>query len=275
MASTAVSTDWVQLQVLVTVKAYPTVSTKYGEAICVAGIRLDTPSPEWVRLFPVRYRDLPPEKQFKKYEVITVQAQQHSTDKRVETWRPNVDSIERGAVVPAGGPWLARRKFVEPLLGPTMCQLHRGRKGGAPGPSLGLVRPSKIRSIRVERESEWSPGQLGTVGQGSLLTTKAELVKPEYAFSYSYLCEEPDCKGHEQKIVDWELGETCRSWRFQGDALVEAIKGKWLDEMCSESREPLFFVGDQHTRPGQFLVLGTFWPERRPDENQLSFELAA
>jgi len=31
---------------MVTVKAYPTVSTKYGEAICVAGVPLDTPWPE-------------------------------------------------------------------------------------------------------------------------------------------------------------------------------------------------------------------------------------
>ena len=55
---------------------------------------------------------------------------------------------------------------------------------------------------------------------------------------------------------------------------MEAIKGKWLDEMCGEKREPFFFVGDMHRCPGQFLVLGTFWSERRPDENQLTFVLA-
>jgi hypothetical protein len=275
LRTASASPEWIRLRVLVTVKAYPSISTKYGEAICVAGIRLDSPVPEWVRLFPVRYRDLPLEKQFKKYEAITVEAQKHSTDQRGETWRPNVDSIERGDVVPAGGPWLARRRLVEPLIGPSMCQLHRGRKGGGAGASLGLVRPGRVRGIRVTRESDWSAGQLGTVGQGSLLTTKTELVKPAYAFSYSYFCEEPGCKGHIQKIVDWELGETCRSWSFQNDALVEAIKHKWHHEMCAETREPMFFVGDQHRYPGQFLVLGTFWPERRPDENQLSFNLAA
>ena len=178
MTTASANSEWVRLRVLVTVKAYPSISTKYGEAICIAGIRLDTPTPAWVRLFPVRYRDLPVEKQFKKYEAITVEAQKHSTDQRAETWRPNVDSIERGDVVPAGGPWLARRRLVEPLIGPTMCQLHRGRKGGGAGGSLGLVRPARVRGIRVTRESDWSAGQLGTVGQGSLLTTKTELVKP-------------------------------------------------------------------------------------------------
>jgi hypothetical protein len=267
--------EWVEMEVLVTVKAYPSVSTKYGEAICVAGIRLDTSQPEWVRLFPIRFRDMPTKKRFRKYQVITLRACKHSTDRRAETWRPDLDSVQCGEFVPAGGAWLARRRYVERLLGPTMCELNRGRKGGAAGPSLGLVHPSRLRGIRVTLESEWSASQQGTVGQGSLLTTKAELVKPGHAFSYSYFCEEGGCKGHVQKIVDWELGEAYRSWPEQGDALIEAIERKWLDDMCGAKREAFFFVGDQHNRPGQFLVLGTFYPEHFPNENQLSFFVAA
>jgi hypothetical protein len=273
--STATAGEWVQMRVLITVKAYPSISTKYGEAVCAAGVRLDTPTPEWVRLFPVRFRDLARDKRFTKYQVIALRAQKHSTDRRLESWRPDVESIQCGEIVPAGGPWLARRRYVQSLLGPTMCALHRGRKGGGDGASLGLIRPARVRAVRVTLESEWSAGQLGTVGQGSLLTSKAELVKPGHAFSYSYICEEPGCKGHVQKIVDWELGESYRSWASTGNELVDAIKRKWLEDMCAEGREPFFFVGDQHTRPGQFLVLGTFYPERVPSEDQLSLFLAA
>jgi hypothetical protein len=71
---TAAAEKWVQMRVLVTVKAYPSISTKYGEAVCVAGTRLDTPTPEWVRFFPVAYRDLPIRQRFQKYEVITLRA---------------------------------------------------------------------------------------------------------------------------------------------------------------------------------------------------------
>jgi hypothetical protein len=262
-----------EMEVLVTVKAYPTVSTKYGEAVCVAGVRLDSPNPEWVRFFPVRYRDLPISQQFKKYEIIRLHAHRHSTDRRRETWRPELDTIQRGKVVPAGTHWPARRRLLEPLIGPTMCKLHQGRKGGADAPSLGLIRPTRIRGIIVKPEKQWSPGQQGMVGQGNLLTRKAELVRPGHAFSYSYLCEEPGCQGHRQKIVDWELGESYRSWREEGDALVDAIKERWLDDMCSDDREPFFFVGDQHTRPGKFLVLGTFYPKLRPHEGQLELEV--
>lgn len=267
--------EWTRIEVLVTVKAYPSISTKYGEAICVAGVRLDSAKPQWVRLFPVPFRDLPLSKQFGKYEIITLRACRHSTDRRAETWRPDVESIERGPMLPAGGAWLARRPHLEPLIGPTMCDLHHGRKGGGAGPSLGLVRPARIRSIRVEPESEWSPGQLGVAGQQNLLTHKSQLVKPGHAFSYSYLCASPGCKGHVQKIVDWELGEAYRTWSPHGDELVAMIRRRWLDDMCHEKRETMFFVGDQHTRPGKFLVLGTFYPERRPNEHQLTLDLAA
>jgi hypothetical protein len=63
------------MSVLITVKAYPSVSTKYGETVCVAGIRLDTPEPGWVRLFPVAYRDLLVEQRFRKYEIVRLRAQ--------------------------------------------------------------------------------------------------------------------------------------------------------------------------------------------------------
>jgi len=56
--------------VLVTVKAYPAIGKKSGEAVCVAGVRLDRDVPEWIRLFPVGFRDLPRDKQFAKYQVV-------------------------------------------------------------------------------------------------------------------------------------------------------------------------------------------------------------
>lgn len=268
-------TDWTWMEVLVTVKAYPTISSKYGEAVCVAGVRLDGPAPEWIRLFPVAFRDLEHVHQFRKYEVIRLRAQRHTTDTRRETWRPDVDSIEVLRHVPGGGAWRERRALVEPLVGPTMCQLNRGRRGGADGPSLGLVRPRIVHGVKARPETAWSPGQLGTAGQGNLLTAKDDLVKPELAFSYHWRCEEPECKGHTQKIVDWELGESERSWGYTGRRLIDAVEARWVGDMCAPGREPLFFVGDQHTRAGQFLVLGTFWPARRPDENQLTLSLAA
>jgi hypothetical protein len=78
-----------QISLLVTVKAYPAISQKYGEVVCVAGIRTDTPAPTWARLFPVPYRDIPFGQRFKKYQHISLEAEHHSGDKHPETFRPN------------------------------------------------------------------------------------------------------------------------------------------------------------------------------------------
>ena len=47
------------VDVLITVKSYPAPSRTYKETVCVAGIQL-TPTPHrFIRLFPIRFRDLP------------------------------------------------------------------------------------------------------------------------------------------------------------------------------------------------------------------------
>ena len=43
-----------QERILVTVKTYPTLSRKYGETVCTAGVREDG---TWVRMYPVPFRD--------------------------------------------------------------------------------------------------------------------------------------------------------------------------------------------------------------------------
>lgn len=274
LLNTAVS-DWEAMELLVTVKAYPSVSMKYGEAVCVAGVRLDTPTPQWVRLFPVAFRDLPTEQQFVKYDVISLRAQKHSTDRRAESWRPDLGSIRVGQHLAAGGHWPARRRWVEPLAGPSMCELFRGRDGGGHGPSLAVVRPRQVLSVGVRDADPWTSGQLSTLHQSSLLSAKGALEKPAHAFAYRYRCEDPGCKTHTQGIADWELGQAYREWGRRGYDVVEAIRQRWLEDMCAEGRETMFFVGDQHKRPGKFMVLGTFYPESRPDAAQLTLDLAA
>lgn len=268
------TSEWVEMDLVVTVKAYPNVSQSHGEAVCVAGVRIDSPEPEWVRLFPVNYRDMPEENRFAKWDVIRVQVSKHSTDRRAESWRPNTDSVQRLGSIPAGGHWPARRQIVDPLIGPTMCELNRGREGGAPGPSRGLGRGEHVLKLDVSESDDWTPAQLLRLDQTSLLADKPRLEKPGHRFAYQWLCAEPDCRGHNQGIVDWELGQAYRHWQRQGYDPLAEIPRKWLEEICADDRETFFFVGDQHRWPGLFLVLGAFWPRFAPDANQLQLAVA-
>jgi hypothetical protein len=77
------------IDVLVLVKAYPQPSTKYTESVCVAGLRLDTPVPGWVRLYPVPFRLLKRERQFSKYDLIRVLV------RRLQIWLSAEQRLDR------------------------------------------------------------------------------------------------------------------------------------------------------------------------------------
>ena len=99
-------------EVLVTVKAYPQLSNRHGEVVCVAGVRLDRDKPEWIRLFPVPYRDLP-ELKFKKYEVLRTKVRR-GNDQRPESYRLDLDHLEVVRAVGTGRDqlWRERRQLL-------------------------------------------------------------------------------------------------------------------------------------------------------------------
>ena len=78
------------LKILVTVKAYPAIGKRHGEAVCVAGI--DVERHRWIRLLPVPFRDMPYDHHFHKFDILEVDARKAS-DPRPESYRPNVDTI--------------------------------------------------------------------------------------------------------------------------------------------------------------------------------------
>ena len=52
-------------RILITVKTYPTLSRKYGETVCTAGVREDG---SWVRVYPVPFRRLEEAEQYRKFD---------------------------------------------------------------------------------------------------------------------------------------------------------------------------------------------------------------
>jgi len=52
-------------KILITVKTYPSISTKYKELVCTAGF---TDKGKWIRIYPVPFRKLDYSTQYKKYD---------------------------------------------------------------------------------------------------------------------------------------------------------------------------------------------------------------
>lgn len=252
------------MTVLVTVKAYPTVSQQHGEAVCVAGIRLDAEPHTWVRLFPVPYRELADDQQFRKWQVIELQAQRAATDRRPESFAPIVPTIRLGRFIDTKKEWEQRRRIVEPLLVSSMCEVRRQRK--VDHTSLALIRPREITGLEISPATGWTAGQRGILAQGrldDLERSRESLEELPYKFRYSYRCADPACPGHQQSVLDWEIGQAYRKFRAlypDEDTTLDKIREKWLGQLTDATRDTCFFVGNAHQHPDAFMVLGVFWP---------------
>ncbi|MGH9308034.1 MAG: hypothetical protein ACRD1U_01585, partial [Vicinamibacterales bacterium] len=153
---------------------------------------------EWMRLFPVPYRFLDPDKRFRKYQWVDVTVSK-ANDHRVESYK-----IENNGIVivteplPTDHGWLARREIVQPLVKPSLCWLQRERDR-CQQPTLGIFRPKQIRRLVIEREPqlEWSEAELPILRRRTLFnetpSPKTELVKVPFKFSYDFECHD-DCQ---------------------------------------------------------------------------------
>jgi len=145
-----------RIRVMITVKAYPTVSRQYHETVCVAGIRVDTARPEHVRLFPVPFRDMEEARQFHKYDLVEVDVTGHARDDRPESRRPDLSTLRVVGHVPSDGGWEQRAQWVRPLVAQSLCQIKRDQQGN--GTSLGVFRPGRITAfklVKAEERSDW------------------------------------------------------------------------------------------------------------------------
>jgi hypothetical protein len=75
---------------IILVKAAPHPSRRYQETVCCAGV---TPTGEWRRLYPIRYRHLAGEAQFARWDILEYAARRASGDVRKESRRVEEHSL--------------------------------------------------------------------------------------------------------------------------------------------------------------------------------------
>jgi len=256
-----------QIEVLITVKAYPQPSKCYGESVCVAGVRLDTRMPSWCRLYPVDFRRLPQAQQFHQYDVVRCQAGRPRSDTRPESHCPVLDTME---IVDTYPRWQDRWPLIEPLAAGSMCEIYERERGT----SLGLFKPGEILDFHVEGAGDdWDDGRHAILNQQSLLPELAKrrpLEKMPYTFSFSHRCATPGCKGHKQQIIDWEVCENYRKTAGYPEARRrELVRERWLERVCGSARDTYFYAGNLSRHRHTFVLLGAFWPPRtlvRPED---------
>lgn len=251
------------MRVLITVKAAPNPSVAHGKTVCVAGLRLDLGAEGWVRLYPINFRFIEQDLAFKKYDVVTLHAAP-ATDGRRESWRPRIDSL---CVQSHLDGWQRRLPYLGPFMGDTMCDLNRRALTG--GPSLGLIRARKVLGLTVRRHAGWTAEEQAKidayVGQPELFDLgkpKTALEAPRFQATYRWLCPDADCRGHEQGLIDWELTAFQRRLPADEGEAIDAIRQRWLREVCAPDKDVSFYVGNQAKRHQTFSILGVVYPKR-------------
>lgn len=256
-----------KLKVLITVKTYPIPSAMYDELVCTAGI---TEKGNFIRLYPINFRDLPFSRQYKKYQWIEVQAEKHQgRDVRKESYRPDCESI-RILGEPIGsdrGSWAGRARYVLANKAASMEELFDRQKEDRT--SLGVFKPKVVDDLIVsDGESDWKPGFMAALRQARLWESRAVSRDPPrkvpFKFHYKFRCDDPRCSGHRMMIEDWEVGALF--WRLvdQGHSNKDAadrVRDKFFREICGADKDIHFFVGTILAHPKTWVVIGCFYPK--------------
>lgn len=128
-------------RVLILCKTYPSPSAKYSETSCVAGM---DDSGNLIRLYPVPFRLVSDDRQFKKWQWINVRLEKASKDHRPESHKLYVDTIEcDDKPLSTKNLWRDRRVYLDKIQKfNNFDELEDARNKH--GTSLALLKPEKL-----------------------------------------------------------------------------------------------------------------------------------
>ena len=256
------SNQWTNKKLLITARTYPTPSKKSIEVSCTAGIQDDG---TWIRLFPVPYRFLNPDKRFRKYQYIEASVAKSQADTRPESYKINIDSIKiLSEPIPTKNKWEKRKDILFPHKSPSLCFLQEERDRNKK-PTLGFFKPGAITGLKIEPIShEWSDHELASLRQYPLFgnVPGIELEKLPYVFSYEFKCDKPNCPTHKLSCTDWEIGASYLSWRGKyGEDWEAKFRNRYETDMILRN-DTHFLVGTVSTHPNAWIIIGLFYPPK-------------
>lgn len=264
-------------RILITVKTYPTLSRKYGETVCTAGVREDG---SWVRIYPVPFRRLDEDEQYRKYDWLECDLVRSRNDPRPETRHPaDMKQLVPISHIGTNNRWRERRDL---LLNKAEVQtrlqtLIDGAKANAL--SLAVFKPFKILDFFWEEEErEWNPSKLAQMrnqaNQGELFEEswrETFKVIPKLPFSFSYRFADDEGRESEMQVLDWEIGAlfwNCLHREHNERAALDKVREKYLTQFCKTDLH--FFLGTtlqfHFVAPNPWVIIGLF---PAPHEHQL------
>ncbi|MEP0265986.1 hypothetical protein [Dokdonia sp.] len=261
-------------KVLITVKTYPTISSKYDELVCTAGLLEDG---SWIRIYPIPFRKKDYEQQYSKYDWIEIDLVNNKSDFRPESYRPYSAKTKIAIIdkINTDHNWQARKDIVLQNVHYDLASLILDAHNKEKCTSLATYKPKEIIDFVAEPVSrKWDQKKIAKLKasreQGNLFEHPEDpfdvVDKLPYKFSYVFL--DKDGKQRKMMIEDWETGALY--WRqlakYEGNeekAVSDVIK-KYLNDFA-KTKDLYFFLGTtqlHHYRShNPFVIIGTFTPK--------------
>lgn len=252
-------------RVLVVAKTYPNLSKKYDRTVCTAGIDLD--NNQWIRIFPIRFFDLPYDKRFKKYDIIEIEVEHNSDGKytRKESHKAKDSSIRILANVSTDGNWVKRKEILFPLLSKSVEDLES--MYDCDHTSMGIIKPKKVLNFvatPIERCRDWEKDLIMGIQQTlDGIHYNSPLEKIPYKFSYVFECDDPACTTkHDLMIEDWEICELYRSekQRLGEEEALAKVAEKYKDQFLTV--KDLYFILGTENNWNNWLIISVFYPKK-------------
>mgnify|MGYP006300399167 CR=1 FL=1 len=260
--------DWEKKRVLVTVKAYPERSKKYGTSVCTAGI---TDEGEWIRLYPITLNSFIGQDKISKYYWIEVECRKDTKEKlqRKESHKVREQSIKilDTSLSRPKADWGGRSEVILPTLAGSMEELAERFKEDKT--SLGLIKPKEVLDFYTTQDFELVQSNKEYIKTltGELMPVTDEI---PHMFKYKFTCEgcQPG-KEHNIQCEDWELFESYRAWGkyYHNDPEItwEKMREKYYTWMM-EKRDLYFMVGTE-SQFGRWLIIGVYYPPKPGEED--------
>ena len=263
-------------KVLIAVKTYPTLSSKYDELVCTAGFLEDG---SWVRVYPIPFRKLDYEKRYSKYDWVEIDLVKNSTDFRPESYKPrSIDSaFNVVGHINTDNSWHERKNIVFKNVYTNLSQLISEAKDKKIATSLATFKPTELLDFTVESvEREWDKEKLNVLkakAQQLHLFQNAENpfeVVNKLPFKFSYKFKDDAGTVSKLMIEDWEIGALYWKGFAKYDGhdreakACEYVKKKYWDDFAL-TKDIYFFLGtvyESHAKnyPNPFVIIGTFHP---------------
>ena len=265
-------------RVYITVKTYPTLSEKYDELVCTAGICEDG---SWIRLYPLPFRKLDNERKYKKWQWIEADVEK-SSDFRLESYKVlNIDTIKILSQESSKADWEERKHILlktEKVYSNLAEIISIAKK--PPYKSLAVFRPTRILDFYTEAaERDWPKDKLERIQekakQLSLFQTPDEVIEEfrvvqKLPYTFKYRFEDDEGKESNLMVDDWEVGALYLNCLRNADGdegkALEKVKEKYWDDFIK--KDLYFFLGtrksDHHLALNPFSIVGVFYPPKDP-----------